>query len=154
MSYANLKRKEIEFQEGDNVFLKVSPWKKVLRFGHKGKMSPRFIEPYEVLKKIGPVAYKLALPPEMEKIHNAFHVFMLWQYRSDHAHIITPYEIEVQSDLSNEEEPVQILAFETKQLRNKMILLVKVLWRNHKVEEDTWEREEDMREQYPHLFAQ
>ncbi|XP_039043539.1 uncharacterized protein LOC120182718, partial [Hibiscus syriacus] len=150
-SYADLKRKEIEFQIGDKVFLKVSPWKKVLRFGRKGKLSPRFIGPYEIVKRVGPVAYQLALLPEMEKIHNVFHVSMLRKYRSDPSHIVTTEEIEVQSDLTYEEEPVQILAHEVKQLRNKTIPLVKVLWRNHKVEEATWEREEDMKIQYPHL---
>ena len=77
-SYADLKRKEIEFQVGDKVFLKVSPWKKVLRFGRKGKLSPRFIGPYEIIERIGLVAYRLALPPELDRIHNIFHVSMLW----------------------------------------------------------------------------
>ena len=76
-SYADLKRKDIEFQSGDKVFLKVSPWKMVLRFGRKGKLSPRFIGPYEILDRVGPVAYRLALPPELEKIPNVFHVSML-----------------------------------------------------------------------------
>ncbi|KAE8664337.1 hypothetical protein F3Y22_tig00112800pilonHSYRG00034 [Hibiscus syriacus] len=151
-SYADLKRKEIEFQIGDKVFLKVSPWKKVLRFGPKGKLSSRFIGPYEIVKRVGPVAYQLALPPGMEKIHNVFHVSMLRKYRSDPSHIVTTEKIEVQPDLNYEEEPVQILAHEVKQLRNKTIPLVKLLWRNHKVEEATWEREEDMKIQYPHLF--
>ncbi|XP_039034120.1 uncharacterized protein LOC120170211 [Hibiscus syriacus] len=121
--------------------VQVSLWKKVLRFRRKGKLSPRFIGPYEVLKRVGPVAYQLALLPEMKKIHNVFHVSMLLHYRSDPTHIITPDEIEIQSDLTYKEEPVQILAYENKQLMNKTIPLVKVLWRNHKVEEDTWEPE-------------
>ena len=81
-SYADLKRKDIEYQVGDKVFLKVSPWKKVLRFGRKGKLSPRFIGPYEVSERVGPVAYRLILPPELEKIHDVFHVSMLRRYRS------------------------------------------------------------------------
>ena len=76
-SYSDLKWKEIEFQVGDKVFLKVSPWKKVLRFGRKGKLSPRFIGPYEITERIGLVAYRLALPLELEKIHDVFHVSML-----------------------------------------------------------------------------
>ena len=76
-SYANLKRKDIEYEVGDKVFLKVSPWRKVLRFGKKGKLSPRFIDPYEVLERIGPVAYRLVLPPELAKLHDVFHVSML-----------------------------------------------------------------------------
>ena len=79
-SYANMKRKDIRYEVGEKVFLKVSPRKKVMRFGKKGKLSPRFIGPYEVIKKVGPVAYCLALPPELEKIHNVFHVSMLRRY--------------------------------------------------------------------------
>ena len=87
-SYADLKRKDIEYEVGDKVFLKVSPWRKILRFGKKGKPSPRFISPYEILEKIGPVAYRLALPPELSKLHYVFHVSMLWRYRSDESHIL------------------------------------------------------------------
>ncbi|KAG8488859.1 hypothetical protein CXB51_016742 [Gossypium anomalum] len=118
-SYADLKRKEIEYQVGDKVFLKVSPWKKVLRFGQKGKLSPRFIGPYEVIEKVGPVAYRLALPPELEKIHDVFHVSMLRRYRSDPSHVVSPTEIELQLDMTYEEEPIKILARKVKQLRNK-----------------------------------
>jgi len=84
-----MKRKEIEYAVGDKVFLKVSPWKKVLRFGRKGKLSPKFIGPYEVIERVGPVAYRLALPPELDKIHNIFHVSMLTRYRLDPSHVIS-----------------------------------------------------------------
>ena len=76
-SYSDLKRNDVEYEAGTKVFLKVSPWRKILRFGKKGKLSPRFIAPYEILERIGPVAYRLALPPELSKIHNVFHVSML-----------------------------------------------------------------------------
>ena len=69
--------KDIEYEVGDKVFLNVSPWRKVLRFRKKGKLSPRFIGPYEVLERIGPVAYRLALPPKLAKLHDVFHVYML-----------------------------------------------------------------------------
>ncbi|KAL5815789.1 hypothetical protein ACOSQ3_024167 [Xanthoceras sorbifolium] len=151
-SYADLKRKEIEYDVGEKVFLKVSPWKKVLRFGRKGKLSPRFIGPYEIIERVGPVAYRLALPPELEKIHNVFHVSMLRRYRSDPSHRVQAESIEIRPDLTYEEEPVQILDREIKELRNKRVPLVKVLWRNHQVEEATWESEETMRQQYPQLF--
>ncbi|XP_057996230.1 uncharacterized protein LOC131175596 [Hevea brasiliensis] len=152
-SYADLKRKEIEYTVGDKVFLKVSPWKKILRFGRKGKLSPRFIGPYEVIERVGPVAYRLALPPELDKIHNVFHVSMLRRYRSDPSHVISMEEIEVQPDLTYEEEPIRILAREVKELRHKQIPLVKVLWKHHNTEEATWESEEMMRQQFPQLFA-
>ena len=151
-SNADMKRKDIRYEIGEKVFLKVSPWKKVMRFGRKGKLSPRFIGPYEVIEKVGPVAYRLALPPDLEKIHNVFHVSMLRRYRSDLSHVVSLETIELRPNLTYEEEPVEILAREVKELRNKKILLVKVLWRNHRTEEATWEREETMRQQYPQLF--
>ena len=129
-SNADMKRKDIRYEIGEKVFLKVSPWKKVMRFGKKGKLSPRFIGPYEVIEKVGPVVYRLALPPDLEKIHNVFHESMLRRYRSDPSHVVSTETIELRPDLTYEEEPVEILAREVKELRNKKILLVKVLWRN------------------------
>ncbi|KAA3477884.1 ty3-gypsy retrotransposon protein [Gossypium australe] len=152
-SYSDLKRKEIEYQVGDRVFLKVSPWRKVLRFGRKGKLSPCFIEPYEIIERIGLVAYHLTFPPELEKIHDVFHVSMLRRYRSDPSHVIAPTEVEIQPDMTYGEEPIKILAREVQQLRNKSIALVKVLWQRPGVIEATWEPEETMRNQYPNLFA-
>ncbi|KAG8489111.1 hypothetical protein CXB51_017135 [Gossypium anomalum] len=144
-SYADLKRKDVEYAVGDMVFLKVSPWKKILRFGKKGKLSPRFIGPYRIVKRIGPVAYQLELPPELHRIHDVFHVSMLRRYRSDPTHILPVEEIEVQSDLTFEEEPVQILDRDVKVLRRKTVPLVKVLWRDHGKEEATWGTEEAIR---------
>ena len=151
-SYDDMKRKDIRYEIGEKVFLKVSPWKKVMRFGKNGKLSPRFIGPYEVIEKVGPVAYRLALPPELEKIHSVFYVSMLRRYRSDPSHVVSSETIELRPDLTYEEESVEILAREVKELRSKKIPLVKVLWRNHKTEEATWESEETMRQQYPKLY--
>ena len=109
-SYADMKRKDIRYEIGEKVFLKVLPWNKVMRFGKKGKLSPRFIGPYEVIEKVGLVAYKLALPPEFEKIHNVFHVSILRRYRSDSSHVVSSETIELRPDLTYEEEPVEILA--------------------------------------------
>ena len=97
-----------------------------MRFGKKGKLSPRFIGPYEVIEKVGLVAYILALPPELEKIHNVFHVSMLRKYKSDPLHVVSSETIERRSDLTYEEELVEILAREVKELRKKRIPLVKV----------------------------
>ena len=118
----------------------------------KRALSPRFIGPYEVIEKVGPVAYRLALPLELEKIHSVFHVSMLRRYRSNPSHVVSTKTIELRLDLIYEEKPVEILAREVKELRNKKILLVKVLWRNYKTKEATWESEETMRQQYPQLF--
>ncbi|KAA3465681.1 DNA/RNA polymerases superfamily protein [Gossypium australe] len=130
-SYADLKRKDIEFTVGYQVFLKVSPWKKIFRFGQKGKLSPRFIGPYLVLKRVGPVAYQLELPPELSQIHSVFHVSMLRRYRSDPPHVVPVEEVELRLDLSFEDEPVQILDRDVKVLRRMSVPLVKVLWHNH-----------------------
>ncbi|XP_060211774.1 uncharacterized protein LOC132639337 [Lycium barbarum] len=124
-----------------------------MRFGQKGKLSPQYIGPYEVLERVGPVAYKLALPLELDRIHNVFHVSMLRRYRSDPSHILPVESIEVSPELTYEEEPIPILAHETKELRNKKIPLVKVIRRNYSGKEAIWEREKDMRIQYPHLFG-
>ena len=139
-----MKRKDIRYEISEKVFLKVSPWKKVMRLGKKGKLSPRFIGPYEVTEKVGPMAYRLALPSELEKIHNVFHVSMLRRYRSDPSHVVSSETIELRPDLTYEEDPIEILPREVKELRNKKIPLVKVLWRNHKIEEANWESEETM----------
>ena len=87
-SYADLKRRDIAYEVGDKVFLKVSPWRKILRFGKKGKLSSRFIGPYEILERIGPMAYCLELPPKLAKLHNVFHVSMLRRYHSDESYIL------------------------------------------------------------------
>ncbi|KAA3465768.1 Chromo domain-containing protein [Gossypium australe] len=113
-----------------------------MRFGRKGKLSPRFIGPYRVLERVGPVAYRLELPSELEQIHDVFHVSMLRCYRSDLSYVVPVEEIEVRPDLSFEEEPVKILDRDVKVLRRKSVPLVKVLWRNHGAEEATWEPED------------
>ena len=118
-----------------------------MRFGKNGKLSLRFIGPYEMIEKVGLVAYRLALPPELKKIHNVFHESMLRRYMSDPSHVVSSETIELEPDLTYEDEPVEILAREVKELRKKRIPLVKVLWRNHKTEEATWESEEVMRQQ-------
>ena len=124
----------------------------MVRFGKRGKLSPRYIGPFEVVERIGLVAYRLDLPENLSQVHNVFHISILRKYISDPSHVLETPEIELRDDLSYEEQPVQILGREEKELRDKTISLVKVLWRNHLVEEATWERDDQMRSQYPHLF--
>ena len=151
-SYSDRKRRSVEFQVGDHVFLRVSPLRGVKRFGVRGKLSPRFVGPFEVLERVGEVAYRLAMPPALSGVHDVFHVSMLRKYVSDTTHVLSYENLELDRDLSYEEKPVQILDRKDKVLRSKTIALVKVLWRNSKVEEATWELESDMRERYPELF--
>lgn len=126
----------MEFEVGDRVFLKLSPWKGVLRFDRKGKLSPWYIGPYEILEKVGPTAYRLALSMEMSKIHNVFHVLVSRKYIPDPTHVLEVQPIELKENLSYE-ETVQVLDEKEQVLRTKVISLVKV--RNHDVEEATWE---------------
>ncbi|KAL0539556.1 hypothetical protein IC582_023772 [Cucumis melo] len=153
-SYADVRRKDLEFEVGDKMFLKVAPMRGVLRFERRGKLSPRFVGPFEILERIGPVAYRLALPPSLSTVHDVFHVSMLRKYVPDPSHVVDQEPLEIDENLSYTEQPVEVLAREVKTLRNKEIPLVKVLWQNHRVEEATWEREDDMRSRYPELFEE
>ncbi|XP_022158316.1 uncharacterized protein LOC111024826 [Momordica charantia] len=153
-SHADIRRKELEFVIGERVFLRVAPVKGILRFGKKGKLSARFIGPFEILEFIGPVAYRLALPPSLAAVHNVFHVSMLRKYIHDPSHVLDPEPLQLDESLCYEEVPVKIFANETKLFRNRTIHLVKVLWRNHQVEEATWEREDDIKARYPELLEQ
>ena len=149
----NLLKKDQKFEIGDRVFLKISPWKDVLRFGKRDKLSLRYIGPYEIVSKVGPVAYKLKLPPELSRIHDTFHVSMLRKYISDPSHVLREKPVQLKENLTYEETPVQIVDRKEQVLRSKVIHLVKVLWKNHERETATWEPEAQMRRQYPHLFS-
>ncbi|KAL0540962.1 hypothetical protein IC582_020988 [Cucumis melo] len=153
-SYADVRWKDLEFEVGDKVFLKVAPIRGVLRFERRGKLSPRFVGPFEVLERIGPVTYRMALPPSLSTVHDVFHVSMLRKYVPDPSHVVDYEPLEIDENLSYTEQPVGVLAREVKVLRNREIPLVKILWRNHRVEEATWEREDDMRSRYPKLFEE
>ena len=151
-SYAVNRRRDLEFHVGDQVFMRISPWKGVLRFVKKGKLSLCYMRPYEIVERIGKVAYMLRLPPELTKIHDVFHVSMLRKYIVDPSHVLRDQPVELKEDLTYEERPVQIVDRKDQVLRNKVIPLVKVLWMNHGREEATWECEDQMQTQYPHLF--
>ncbi|KAL0409540.1 UNVERIFIED_CONTAM: Transposon Ty3-G Gag-Pol polyprotein [Sesamum radiatum] len=151
-NYVDKHRREMEYEVGDKVFLKVSPWKEILRFGRQGKLSPRYIGPYEIIERIGPLAYRLALPMELSQIHDVFHVSMLRRYRSDPSHVIHEPEIEISEELAYVEELTEILDRSIRKLRNKEIPMVKVRWTHHSPREATWEVEAHMREKYPYLF--
>nr|XP_027062812.1 uncharacterized protein LOC113689206 [Coffea arabica] len=150
-SYADNRRKDLEFEVGDHVFLKITPLRSVTA-GRGKKLQPRFVGPFSILQRVGKVAYKLELPPNVSRIHDVFHVSMLKKYYPDPTHIVQPEEIEIDEALTYEERPVRVLDRKVKELKNKQIPLVKILWKNHGVEEATWEMEEEMRKKYPGLF--
>ncbi|GJU73898.1 retrotransposon protein, putative, ty3-gypsy subclass [Tanacetum coccineum] len=151
-SYADRHRRALEFQPGEHVFLKVSPTRGVRRFGIKGKLSPRFIGPFEILDRVGEVSYRLALPPQLSHVHNVFHVSLLRGYKYHPLHVISyPFD-QIREDLSYTEEPESILDRQDRVMRNKTISFVKILWRNHPEREATWETEESIRTSYPHFL--
>ena len=135
------------------MFLKISPTKGVIRFGTRGKLSPRYIGPFEILDRVGDVSYRLALPPSLDGVHNVFHVSQLRKYVKDDSHILDHSELELQPDLSYQEQPMAILDKSVKILKNKAIPLVLVSWNRHVPGEATWEREDVIRERYPQLFT-
>ncbi|KAJ9545298.1 hypothetical protein OSB04_025005 [Centaurea solstitialis] len=136
-SYADKRRKDIEFQVGDQVMLKVSPWKGVIRFGKKGKLSPRYVGPFRITERIGAVAYKLDLPVELGGVHNTFHVSNLRKCLADPETAIPLQDIEVDQKLNFVEEPVAVTDRKIRKLRNKEIVLVKIQWKFHKGQEAT-----------------
>jgi hypothetical protein len=143
----------LEFQVGDKVFLKVAPWKGIIRFGVKGKLAPRYIGPFEIKERIGPVAYRLELPVYLDKIHNVFHVSLLRKAKIDPSRVLPQVPMKIKGDLTMKTKPVKILDRDEKLLRNKRVPLVRVLWRSSQIEEETWERESEMKEKFPHLFS-
>ena len=151
-SYADVRRQPLEFEVGDHIFLKVMPKRGVVKFGKRGKLSTRFIGPFEILERVGTVAYWLALPPFMSGVHEVFHVSMLRRYTPDPAHVVDWGEIEVDTDGTFEEGPVCIVDSRDQVLRRKTVRLVRMLWQHRGVEESTLEREDTMRATYPFLF--
>ena len=147
-----MRRQPLEFEVGDHVFLKVMPKRGVVRFGKRGKLSPRFIGPFEILERVGTVAYRLALPPSMSGVHEVFYVSMLRKYMPDPAHVVDWGHIEVETDGTFEEGPVCIVDSRDQVLRRKTVRLVLVLWRYYGVEESTCECKDTMRATYPFLF--
>ena len=128
------------------------PKRGVVRFGKRGKLSPRFIGPFEILEGISIVAYRLGFPPSMSGVHEVFHVSMLRKYTPDPAHVVDWGQIEIDTDGTFEEGPVCIVDSRDRVLRRKTMRLVRVLWQHCGVEESTWERDDTMRATYPFLF--
>ncbi|GJR16946.1 putative reverse transcriptase domain-containing protein [Tanacetum coccineum] len=152
-SYADKRCKPLEFEVGDHVLLKVSPWKSVVRFGKKGKLAPRYVGPFEILERIGPIAYRLRLPEKLIGVHDTFHVSNLKKCLGN-ANLHVPLnEIKIDKTLRFVEEPREIMDCEVKSLKRSRIPLVKVRWNSKRGPEFTWEREDYMKSKYPQLFV-
>nr|GFA79356.1 putative reverse transcriptase domain-containing protein [Tanacetum cinerariifolium] len=141
-SYADLKRKPIEFQVEDKVMLKISPWKRVVHFGKRGKLNPRYVGPFKVLERIRDVSYKLNLPKELSRVHNTFHVSNLKKCHADEPLGVPLDGLHVDDKLYFVKEPMEIMDREVKRLKRSHILLVKVRWNSKRGPEFTWERED------------
>ncbi|GJW18184.1 hypothetical protein Tco_0025620 [Tanacetum coccineum] len=148
-----MRHKPLEFEVGDKVMLKVSPWKVVILFGKRGKLNPRYIGPFKILAKVGTVTYRLELPKQLIQVHSTFHVSNLKKCFFDKPLVIPLDEIQIDDKLNFIEEPVKIMDREVKQLKQSRIPIVKVRWNSRQGPEFTWEREDQMKKKYPHLLA-
>ncbi|KAK6122003.1 hypothetical protein DH2020_044254 [Rehmannia glutinosa] len=152
-SYTDKRRKDLEFEVGDEVFLRLSPRKGLINPKKEGKLSPRYVGPYKILQWIGKSAYRLELPAPYAGMHDVLHVSRLKKYQPDPEHIITRDTPPLMENLSYTERPIRIIDQQVRQLRKREIPMVKVVWQNHNRDEDaTWEKEEDIMNQYPELF--
>ncbi|XP_020989619.1 uncharacterized protein LOC110276847 [Arachis duranensis] len=152
-SYADQRRKPLEFQEGDHVFLKITPTTGVGRALKVRKLSPRYLGPFQILRRIGKSAYQLALPPNLTRLHNVFHVSQLRKYQHDPSHVLQQEDVTLKDDLTFELPAIEIVDRSMKQPRSKTIQLVKVAWGSGNSRDYTWEKEADMRQKFLNLFT-
>jgi hypothetical protein len=151
-SYVDVRRRDLEFAMGDEVLLKVSPTKGIVRFGIKGKLSPRYIGPYLIIARVGSLAYRLHLPESTAGVHPVFHVSMFRKYIRDPKLKIEADPIIIQQDLTIDAQPIRVLEFSECVMRNLTIKYIKIIWSNETEREATWELESTMRNKYPDLF--
>ncbi|GJY49709.1 putative reverse transcriptase domain-containing protein [Tanacetum coccineum] len=152
-SYADVRYKPLEFQAGDRVMLKVSPWKEVIYFGRRGKLNQRYNGTFKVLEKVGTIAYKLELLQQLSRVHSTFYVSNLKKCLSNEPLAIPLDEIHIDDKLYFAEEPVEIMDREVKRLKQSRILIIKVQWNSRRGPEFTWEREDQFKKKYPRLFS-
>ncbi|GJV92683.1 putative reverse transcriptase domain-containing protein [Tanacetum coccineum] len=145
--------KIVQIKIGDRVMLKVSPWKGVVHFGKRGKLNPRYVGPLKVIERVGTIAYKLELPQQLSRVHNTFHVSNLKKCMSDESLVIPLGELHVDDKLHFVEEPIEVVVREIKQLKRSRIPIIKVRWNSKRGPEFTWEREDQFKQKYPHLFT-
>jgi len=148
-SYFDKRRKPLQFEVGDHVYLRVSPTKGVQRFGVKGKLAPRYVGPYEIMEVCGPVAYRVRLPPQLSTIHDIFHISQLKKCVRVPTEIIEQQEILVEPDLSYVEYPLKVLDQKERRTRQKVVKMYKVQWSHHTKEEATWETQSYLNQNFP-----
>ncbi|GKC18164.1 putative reverse transcriptase domain-containing protein [Tanacetum coccineum] len=150
-SYADRRRKPLEFEVGDKVILKVSLWKRVIRFGKRGKLNPRYIGPFKILDRVGTLAYRLELPEKLSRVHSTFYVSNLKKCFVDEPLAISLDDIQIDDKLNFIEEPVEIMDQEVKWLKQIRITIMNVHWNSRRGPKFTWEREDQLKKKYPHL---
>jgi hypothetical protein len=148
-SYADNRRRELIFEVGDFVYLKVSPMRGMERFKVKGKLSPRYIGPFKILERKGEIAYQLELPDSLSDVHDVFHVSQLKKCLRVPEEQLPMEELNVNEDLTYSEYPVRILETSHRITRSKVINMCKVQWSHHSEDEATWEREDELRAEFP-----
>jgi hypothetical protein len=148
-SYADIRRKPLQFQVEDFIYLRVSPVRGIQRFGVKGKLAPRYIGPFEILENCGPIAYRLQLPAQLMAIHNIFHVSQLRKCVKVPTKIIDPQTIKIEADLTYTEHPIRVLDTKERSTRKKTIRMNKIQWNHHTEEEATWETESYLQHNFP-----
>ena len=151
-SYVDKRRIPLMFEAGDHVFLRVTPTAGIGRKIKSRKLTPRFIGPDQIMRRIGPVAYEIALPPHLANLHNVFHVSQLRKYVFDPAHVLEVEDIQIKEDLTMEVPPIALEDSKVEECRGKIVSLVKVIW-DQRTGDSTWELEEEMRKSHPHLFS-
>jgi hypothetical protein len=145
-------KRELEFQVGERVFLKLTPSRGILRHPRGGKLSPRYLGLFSILERLVAVAYKLDLLDGLTGIHNVFHVSQLKKYCLDADHVMNEEPLLLWPDLNYVEKLVRVIERSVKELRNKKIPMVKVLWEHHGIQDATWETEEWVKKKYPELL--
>jgi len=148
-SYFDKRRKPLQFEVGDHVYLRVSPTKGVQRFGVKGKLAPHYVGPYEIMEVCGPMAYTVRLPPQLSTIHDIFHISQLKKCVRVPTEIIEQQEILVEPDLSYVEYPLKVLDQKERSTRRKVVKMYKIQWNHHTEEEATWETESYLNQNFP-----
>ena len=152
-SYYDAKHRQISFEPGEHVYLRVTPMKGVKRFQTRGKLAPRYIGPFPVMSRVGTVAYQLELPPELSAVHNVFHISQLRRSISPPKKKTAMIEIELAKDLTYEERPFRILDQMERVTCSKARKFYTIQWEHHTEEEATWEREEFLTAHYPEWFS-
>jgi len=151
-AYADRRRRPLEFATGDHVLLRVTQTTGVGRALRSRKLSPKFLGPYQISRRIGPVTYEIALPPQLANLHPVFHVSQLRKYVFDPSHVLEADDVQIREDLTMEVPPITLEDSKVEKRQGKSVRLVKVIW-DRRTDDSTWELEEDMSKSHSHLFT-